>query len=238
MLQLRVFLQRWAFDQTRVPCNTEYIHLYPTQHPPPYIPNPTSPPLYTQAPLDVLERAATAVHGMLDGPLNGPLNAQHVIIGATNRDGITPFYNLTDPATGAFTNVSFVPTNASAFPAAMKGYWATVLGATNSTPPQAATQAAAVLGRYPITRYDAHAASAFVAADGDYAVLCPLRRIADLLSAAGVRTYEYTYVVAARLLFSPIPVFFFSVDGRGEERRLEGLKKRGTHRRMRRETRH
>ena len=94
------------------------------------------------------------------------------------------------------------------------------------------------LSRFDQQSLVADAASAFVAADGDYAVLCPLRRIADLLSAAGVRTYEYTYVVAARLLFSPIPVFFFSVDGRGEERRLEGLKKRGTHRRMRRETRH
>jgi len=53
--------------------------------------------------------------------------------------------------------------------------------------------AAEVLLNYPLRDFDGKAAPAFVTADADFTVVCPLRGLADLISASGVPTYEYYY---------------------------------------------
>ncbi len=113
-----------------------------------------------QAPIETLQTAARQRNA------SGLLNAVAVIIGSNNRDGITPFYNTTDPKTGEFTNRSFVPTETSDYVKAMISYWTAIL---NQTSPNLAKR---VLSMYPIRDFG-YAAAAFVAADGDFAVRCP-----------------------------------------------------------------
>ena len=53
--------------------------------------------------------------------------------------------------------------------------------------------AAEVLAMYPLADFGGHPSAAFVAADGDFTVVCPLRRLADLIAQARLPTYEYVY---------------------------------------------
>ena len=81
----------------------------------------------------------------------------------------------------------------------MLAYWQAILDEAGTH----AIGAQDVLEMYRPSNYDAHAAAAFVAADGDFTVRCAQRRIADLLVPAGVRVFEYVPPIATAPLRAP-----------------------------------
>ena len=81
----------------------------------------------------------------------------------------------------------------------MLAYWQAILDEAGTH----AIGAQDVLEMYRPSNYNAHAAAAFVAADGDFTVRCAQRRIADLLVPAGVRVFEYVPPIATAPLRAP-----------------------------------
>jgi len=110
------------------------------------------------------------------------LNAEQVMIGATNRDGLTPYY------VG-----SLVPVFPFEYAAEVAAYWAALNLLNRSSLLGKLITVVEVLEMYPIKDFQGHPSAAFVAADGDFTVVCPLRRLADLMTQAGLPTYEYSY---------------------------------------------
>lgn len=109
----------------------------------------------------------------------GSLNAKSLIGGGTSRDGVAGWY-------------AGLPRSAEEYHPAVVAHWTDRIIRT-LTGFNLTGLGERVYQMYPLNRYRGHWGAAYVAADGDYNVLCPTKMLLHDAEKAGVIGYQYHF---------------------------------------------
>jgi len=118
------------------------------------------------------------------------LNVDKVLAGGTSRDGVAVWYDG-------------VPTTAVGYFGAQVAHWTTqvmhtLIGIDTEG------LGAKVAKQYPLSQYNGHWGAAYLAADGDYNVICPTQALLQAIHRQGVSTYQYYFTAGPRCSQKPM----------------------------------